>query len=430
MNDRLKPYFCDHLSIMRGKVLPASKIGSGYTRFAQPNYSVHYDKDLIVDAPGTKCLEGLPDMELHWHADDIRDGWQPNTKVVIGDLHEQGGAPFGLSGRGVLKQAVADWQALGLNPRIGIELECYAFVRADDGRIVPYDTPGGVVYGSGPFNDPLGFTDAIWEASEKAGFTLDLMTSEYDTPQFEFTLAFDDAVKAVDDIVLFRQMAREIAIEKGVILTFMPKPILEKGGSGMHINLSFTDARGDNALANGETGGVAAMNDLAKGCVAGWIRHHKALAALVAPTVPSYLRLQPATMSGYWCNWAGDHRGVTCRVSGEGGKKARLEHRMADASANPYAAVAAVLQAARLGYEGRYPLPPMETGDCFGSNDAEQGTAESLGGALDDLGTDKALMAAVGQLFCDHHIHMKRVEVEKTKELSGDALRDWYIWFI
>ena len=430
MKDRLRPMFCDHLSIMRGKILPESKIGTGHTRFAQPNFAVHYDKDLIIDAPGTRCLEGLPDMELHWSGDDIRPGWQPATKVVIGELREQGGGPMPLYGRNVLKQAVADWQALGLRPKVGIELECFAFTRNEDGRLVPYDAPGGVVYGIGPFNDPAGFTDAVWEAAEAAGFSLDLMTAEYDNPQFEFTLTYDDAVKAVDDIVLFRQLAREVAFRHGVILSFLPKPIPDVGGSGLHINLSFETATGENALANGPIGGPENMNDLARGVVAGWMRHHKALAGLIAPTVTSYQRLQPATMSGYWCNWGGDHRGVTSRVSAEGGKKARLEHRMADATANPYAATAAVLQAARLGYEGRYELPPMETGDCFTANDAEYGVAADLSGALDDLAADTALTGAVGQLFCDHHIHMKRVEVEKTKALEGEALRDWYIWFV
>ncbi|MCB1410774.1 MAG: glutamine synthetase, partial [Rhodobacteraceae bacterium] len=74
MRDRLRPVWCDHLSILRGKYLPQEKIGSGGTRFAQPCFAVHYDKDLIVDAPGTACLEGLPDMELRWDAADIRAG--------------------------------------------------------------------------------------------------------------------------------------------------------------------------------------------------------------------------------------------------------------------------------------------------------------------------------------------------------------------
>lgn len=430
MTERLRAMFCDHLSIMRGKYLPASKMRDDESRFARPTFSVHYDKDLIIDAPHTKCREGIPDMALRWKGDEIREGWEPDTKVVLGDLYGDDLQPLGLCPRGALKRAVADWAAHGLNPKVGIELEAFALVRTEDGSLVPYDTPGGVVYGTGNFTDPERFTDAIWDVAADAGFRLELITAEYDAPQFEFTLAFDDAVKAVDEVVLFRQMAREVALDHGVILTFLPKPIQGKGGSGMHINLSFTDTNGHNAVANGDRGGPDRLNDLGKGCIAGWMRHHKAMAGLVAPTALSYARLQPASLSGYWCNWGGDHRGVTARVSAEGGKKARLEHRMADASSNPYTAVATVLQAARLGFEGKYPLPAPEGGDCFDRIDAGHGVAASLSEAMDDLEADKALIAAVGQELCENHIHMKRVEVTKTKDLEGDALRDFYVWYV
>lgn len=430
MRDRLRPVWCDHLSILRGKYLPQEKIGAGATRFAQPCFAVHYDKDLIVDAPGTACLEGLPDMDLRWNAADIRPGWEPGVHRVTGDLYDRSGRMIPIAGRAALKQALADWAKHGLTPKVGLEFEAFAFTRAEDGSLVPYDVPGGHVYGGGPFNDPLGFTDAIWEAAEAAGFRLDLVTTEYDTPQYEFTLAFDEALHAVDEAVMFRQLAREVAFRKGVILSFLPKPFFDRGGSGMHINLSFADKTGENALATGDAGGIAAMNDLARGCVAGWMRHHKGLAALVAPSVNSYARLQPATMSGYWCNWGEDHRGVTARVSGEGGKKARLEHRMADASANPYAAVAAVLQAARLGVEGGYDLPEAEAGDCFMVQNAAFGVAESLAGALDDLLADADLVAAMGPEYCAHHIHMKRVEVEKTSGMTPEGARDFAIWFV
>ncbi len=430
MTDRLRAMFCDHLSIMRGKYLPAHKMRDDESRFARPTFSVHYDKDLLLDAPHTKCREGLPDMALRWKADEIRAGWEPDTNVVLGDLYGDDGLPLPLCPRGALKRAQADWQKHGLTAKVGIELEAFALVKDDEGKLVPYDTPGGVVYGTGNFTDPQRFTDAIWDAALAAGFRLELITAEYDTPQFEFTLSYDEAVRAVDEVVLFRQMAREVALDHGVLLTFLPKPIAGKGGSGMHINLSFEDAKGHNALANGDRGGPDRLNDLARGCVAGWMRHHKALAGLVAPTALSYARLQPASLSGYWCNWGGDHRGVTVRVSAEGGKKARLEHRMPDASANPYTAVAAVLQAARLGFEGGYPLPPMEEGDCFDRIDAGQGVAASLGEAMDDLATDTALCAAVGQGLCENHIFMKRAEVDKTAALEGDALRDFYVWYV
>jgi glutamine synthetase len=429
MQDRLRALFCDHLSIMRGKYLPQSKIGDDHTRFCRSTFGVHYDKDLLP-APGAMMMEGLPDMELRWKAQEIRDGWERSTKVVIGDLHDQEGVPLPLCGRGALKRAVAAWGKRGLTPKVGIELEAFVLQAGDNGRLVPYDAPGGVVYGTGPFTDPLRFTDEIWERAEALGFRVEMITAEYDSPQFEFVLTFDEAVKAVDDIVLFRLMAREIALEHGLVLTFMPKPIAEAGGSGMHVNFSFADNDGKNALSSGPVGGPEHMNDLARGCVAGLMHHHKGLAGLIAPTANSYQRLQPGSLSGYWQNWGGDHRNVTTRVSGEGGAKARLEHRMADATANPYTATAAVLQAALLGVENGYELEPKETGDGFERTDARVGVAPDLNKAMNDLEADTVLAQAVGKELVDNHVFMKRKEVKKTRDLEGDQLRDFYVYFV
>ena len=103
---------------------------------------------------------------------------------------------------------------------------------------------------------------------------------------------------------------------------------------------------------------------------------------------------------------------------------------MADASSNPYTAVAAVLQAARLGMVNGYALPPIESGDGFENWDAAETTALTLGAAMDDLEADSPLQAVVGQLLCDNHIFMKRAEVDKTAALEGAALRDFYIWYV
>ncbi len=426
MPNRLRALFCDGLSMMRGKYLPPSKFGDASTRFAVATFAVHYDRDLLLDAPGAKVREGCPDMELRWRGEDVRDSWEDGGKIVLGDLYGGDGEPLSLCPRGALKRAVADWTSMGLTPKVGIELEAFALQIGEDGTLRPYHTPGAIVYGTGPFADPLGFNDRIWEMADQMGFNLDLITSEYDTPQFEYTLTFDDAVKAIDDIVLFRLMAREIAFEHGILLSFLPKPIADAGGSGMHINFSFTDAEGRNAITNAAQDG---LSDLAKGCVAGLLHHHKGLAGLIAPSVNSYERLQPASLAGYWQNWGGDHRNVTIRTSCAG-DKARLEHRMADASANPYTATAAVLQAARLGVLNGHDLPPMETGDGFEHTDAETGVGADLAEAIADLKADTALTSAVGDELVANHIHMKENEVEKTRGLEGSALRDFYINFI
>lgn len=424
--DRLRLLFCDHLSIARGKYMPASKIGDGSTRFCQGTFAVTYCKEM-APAPGGTMLEGLPDMDAVYVGADIRDGWEPNTKVVVADLYDNRGAPLGICGRGRLKQAVKDWQAMGLSPKVGLELEAFAFQRNADGKLVPYDTPGAYVYSTGRFADPLRFTDAIWHKATELGFKIDCVTSEYDSPQFEFTLTYDEAVKAVDDIFLFRVLAREVALDHGILLTFMPKPILNKGGSGLHVNFSFSDSNGKNVFGNSKPG---EMTDLAKGCIAGLMHHHRGMAGLIAPTVNSYERLKPASLSGYWRNWGVDHRGVTTRLSAETGVKARLEHRMADAAANPYTLVATVLQAARLGVVNKYALPPAETADCIMSHDAKDGTPDSLAAALKELAADTALVSAVGELLVANHIGIKELELERTAALEGDALRDYYIHYV
>ncbi len=160
MGERLRLLFCDHLNLARGKYLPASKIGDGASRFCRSTFAVTYDKDLIP-SPGSMMLEGLPDMEARYVASEIRDGWEPDTKIVVSDLYGADGNPLAMCGRGALKRAVADWGAMGLAPKVGLELEAYAFHRDDTGRLVPYDSPGAYVYSTGRLADPDGFMDAI-----------------------------------------------------------------------------------------------------------------------------------------------------------------------------------------------------------------------------------------------------------------------------
>jgi glutamine synthetase len=207
----------------------------------------------------------------------------------------------------------------------------------------------------------------------------------------------------------------------------MPKPIPALSGSGLHVNLSLLDRRGENAIGGGA---AESLNAVTRGCIAGLMHHHRGLAGLIAPTVNSYARLKPGALSGYWRNWAVDHRGVTVRISAERGRRARLEHRMGDAAANPYTLVAALLQASRLGFAGAYDLQPAESGDCIHRQDATVGAPENLGEALTALAADKPLVAAIGELLVANHAGIKEAEIQRTAALEGDALRDYYIHYL
>ncbi len=422
MTQRTRVLFCDLLNLPRGKYVPATLAAGGKVGFARGVFGTTFDRDLIP-VPGAGVFDGIPDMELVLE-DARRPDWQADTEIALGTLHSEG-APFALCARGRLQATVAAWQSKGLTPKVGIEMEAYVFQQDADGVWTPYDTPGAFVYGTGPQNDPAGLMNALWATAEQAGLQTESMNGEYDSGQFELTMGFDDAVAACDSAFLFKTMAREVAAKLGLLLTFLPKPIPDRGGSGMHINFSFTDQSGANVIAPD-----GALSDVAKGCMAGLIHHHEGLAGLLAMTVNSYDRLGPASMAGYWANWADDHRLVTTRSCVTSPKSARLEHRMADCATNPYLAVSAVLQAALLGVEQGYELPAAEDLDGLENVRATRHVASALDRALDALDKDKPLRMAVGKDICDAVIFLKQDEWKRLKDKSVDDVRDYYLPFV
>ena len=398
--------------------MPGDVAAGGSIGFARGVFGTTFDRDLIP-VPGAGVFDGIPDMEL------VLDGarrpdWQAGTEIALGTLHVDG-APFELCARGRLQATVAAWQARGFSPKVGLELEAYVFQQDADGVWTPYDTPGAFVYGTGPQNDPAGLMDALWATAAEVGLPVESMNGEYDNGQFELTLQFDDAVAAF----LFKTMAREVAADLGLLLTFLPKPIPDRGGSGLHINFSLADESGANVIAPD-----GALSEVARGCIAGLIHHHEGLAGLLAMTVNSYDRLGPASMAGYWANWAEDHRLVTVRSCVASPRTARLEHRMADCATNPYLAVTAVLQAALLGVEQGYSVPAAEDLDGLENVRATRHVPSALDRALDALDKDKPLRMAVGEAICDAVIFLKQDEWKRLKDKSVDEVRDFYLPFV
>ena len=419
---RVRAVFCDLMNLPRGKYVPSSLADGGSIGFARGAFAVSYDRELL-SVPGTGYYEGLPDMDMVLD-EERRTAWQPHTEIALGRL-EVDGNPFDLCPRSLLMKTVDNWKQSGLTPMVGLELEAFVFQRDADGVWRPYDTPGAFVYGTGPENDPAGLVDMIWKTADECGLPVESMNGEYDNGQFEMTLCFDNALKACDDAMLFRMMARELAYRSGYLLTFMPKPMPERGGSGLHVNFSFTDQDGANVIApDGE------LSDLATHCIGGLLRHHESMAALLAPTVNSYARLTPASLSGYWANWGEDHRLTTIRSSSKSPKSARLEHRMSDGGANPYIAVATVLEAARLGVVDK--LAPGKPEDLDGIEHvrAERHTPPTLTRALDSLEKDRRLIEALNPLLVEAFLVLKRDEAKRLKNGHIDQIRDFYLPFI
>lgn len=417
--------FPDHLGLARGKYIPTRQ-ASDSVRHCISLFALAFDRTM-TPAPGSKMLEGLPDCELTFELDDVRPGWEPDTGVTVGDLSFHG-KPLAIAPRNALRRAIADWEALGYNCKLGLELEAYVLRPDGKGGWRDWDTPGAYVYGTGTAVDPVGLFDDIMKTADRCGLPIESINSEYDAAQFELTLAFGDALEAADHTFLFKVMARELAARRGLLLTFMGKPFANRSGSGLHVNFSLQGPKKTNALADSRS--KDGLSDLAHQCVAGITEHHSGIAALCAPTVNAYKRLRPAQLAGYWANWGYDHRGVTLRIPNDRGAATRLEHRMADGAANPYLAAAAVMQAARLGVTNRLSPPPAEEQDCLEHQSTHRHVPEDLNRALDALEADTEFVEAFGEELVAQFVAVKRAEWQKYVTVVTDWELNYYLPFL
>ncbi len=423
--ERLRLLWPDHLGLARGKYLTPDKAESG-TAHTISLFTLGFDR-VMTPHDGGLMMEGLPDCDASFDGSDVRPGWQDGTQVVIPDITRLG-VPVPLAPRNVLKATIEKWDHHGMSPMVGIELEAFLFEQDGEGSWRPLSSPGAYVYGTGMAVDPTGTIDEIMATARRVGLPLESVNSEYDNGQFELTLAYTDALRAADDAFLFKVMAREIAAGRGFLLTFMGKPINDRGGSGIHVNLSFNDESGANVLY--DESADDGLSEFARSAMAGMLHHHVGMTALLAPTVNAYKRLQPGSLCGYWANWGYDHRGVTVRVPPARGQGTRLEHRLADGSVAPHQGVAAVLTAALLGYEKGYELPPVETLDCIENASTDVIPPASLNEALDALEEDDDYVEAFSPAYVDGFVTVKRAEWARYQKWTTDWEMSEYLPFL
>ena len=275
----------------------------------------------------------------------LRPGWAPEEQLALASSYGPDGEPFALDPRHLLRRVVAEWEAeAGLTPTVAMELEFFVLEPDGDGGWRACHVPGARPYGTGTDVDPLGVARRLRHVARDAGLPIEGLSSEFFAGQFEVNLAPRDALTACDDVFLLRLLVRETVAEMGLRATFLPRPFNDRGGSGLHVNMSFFDAEGVNALDDPSAGdGLAPF---AHHAIAGLLDHHVEMTALLAPTVNSYKRLRPDLCGGFYADWGYDNRFVTIRVPRQRGAATRLEARQADASGCPHLVTATLLATA------------------------------------------------------------------------------------
>ena len=419
---RLRLLYSDILGLERGKYLFGEPAARGTAAFCVGVYPLTTDRE-ILPIPGLQFDVGLPDVEAQLDRESLRHGWEPDTVVGIGDLTYRG-APCAVDPRHVLREAVGPWRAMGLEPQVAFEPEFY-LCDPDEGGWKPVPLPSHRVYGTGMSIDPTGCVHDMVEAVQTCGFALESWGSEFDPSAFEVNIRYRDVIPAADECFLFRLIAREVAARHGKLATFTGRPFNHRGGSGLHLNFSFR--RGDGSNAFHDPHDPEGLSDLARRCIAGVLAHHEGTAAVFAPSVNAYKRLQPDMLNGYWANWGHDDRTVTLRVPPARGEATRLEQRTSDGAANPYLAAAALLHAARDGVERELPLPaPQPVGE---EPNSEVRIPANLHLALQAMEADAFLCESLGSGLVTAFTALKRAEWERYVAAVEDPdttdVTDW-----
>jgi glutamine synthetase len=358
----------------------------------------------VLARPDPNTFEMLPWVE-----------GEAQTARMFCDIENLDGTPFEGDPRQVLKRNLDRAREMGFSFYVAPEMEFFYFADGDPTKTpVPLDT--------GSYFD-LTTADVASDLRKRTIHTLEAMgiPVEYsfheDSPsQHEIDLRYTDALTMADNVMTFRLVVRETALERGHYATFLPKPLAGVQGSGMHTHLSLFE--GDtNAFY--DAGDEYKLSKVGRCFIAGLLRHAREITAITDQLVNSYKRLIVGYEAPVYVSWARNNRSALVRVPiAKAGKESstRIEYRAPDPACNPYLAFSVVLAAGLKGIEENYDLPP-ETVDNLFELTPEQLAAEgivalptSLAEALDEMAHSELVAEALGEHIFEWFLRNKRTE--------------------
>jgi glutamine synthetase len=240
--------------------------------------------------------------------------------------------------------------------------------------------------------------------------------------QGEIGMRFDTLLAMADKLMLFKYVVKNVAFAAGKTATFMPKPIFEDNGSGMHTHQSLW--KGEEPLFYSETG-YGGLSDIGRWYIGGLLRHAPAVLAFAAPTTNSYKRLVPGYEAPVNLVYSQRNRSAACRIplAQRSPKAKRVEFRCPDPSCNPYLAFSAMLLAGLDGVLNRIEPPDPVDKDLYDLPPEELANVPqvpgSLEAALEALEEDSDFLRA-GDVFTDDLLEVY-LDYKRSREV--DALR-------
>ena len=377
------------------------------------------DGDILFDGSSIEGFVRIEESDMVLKPDHATfmllpwgDADNPVARLIC-DVYTADDEPFAGDPRLVLKRQMAQAAKLGYEMMAGVEAEFFLFLRKEDG------TPTTVTHDAGGYFDltPVDLGEIarrdIVNVLQMMGFEVEAAHHEVAPGQHEIDFKYADALTTADDLLTFRWVVRNIALQHGLHATFMPKPIFGQNGSGMHTHQSLF-RNGENAFWDPKA--REELSQVMRWYVAGLLKHARGFCAVTNPLVNSFKRLVPGYEAPVNVAWSHRNRSPMVRIPARRGNGTRLELRMPDPASNPYLALAVQLAAGLDGIAHRMTPPDPVDKNIWTLSVRErrryriQELPRDLGEAITLLKKSTLVREALGDHIFDHFIAAKDQE--------------------
>ncbi|MCW4355355.1 type I glutamate--ammonia ligase [Hoyosella sp. YIM 151337] len=360
----------------------------------------------------------LPDPSTFQILPWVHKDGKPHTARMFCDIAMPDGSPSWSDSRHVLRRQLSKAGDLGFSCYVHPEIEFFLLKDFPEDGTEPAPADKGGYFDQAVHDTAPNFRRHAIEALESMGISVEFSHHETAPGQQEIDLRYADALSMADNVMTFRYVVKEVALQEGVHASFMPKPFSQHAGSAMHTHISLFEGE-TNAFFNPDD--PMELSDTAKQFIAGILHHANEISAITNQWVNSYKRLIHGGEAPTAASWGRANRSALVRVPMYTPNKAssrRIEVRSPDSACNPYLTFAVLLAAGLRGIEHGYELPAEAEDDVWSLTRAERramGYRElpgNLDHALREMEKSELVAEALGEHVFDFFLRNKRAEWE------------------